>query len=182
MTVTLTLSSTLMAQKVAVKTNLLYGATTTPNLQLEFGLSKKSTLDVGAGLNWFDFSNNKKFKHLLVQPEYRYWFCEAFNGHFLGVHAHGAQFNVGNWDIPVGRLDTFKDRRYEGHLFGAGFSWGYQWVVSPRWNFEVNLGGGYARIDYTEYCGKKCGSPIKEGKHNYWGVTRAGFSIIYFIK
>ena len=65
---------------------------------------------------------------------------------------------------------------------GGGLSWGYQWVVSPRWNFEVNLGGGYARIDYTEYCGKKCGSPIKEGKHNYWGVTRAGLSIVYFIK
>ena len=85
LTVTLILSSTLVAQKVAVKTNLLYGGTATPNLQLEFGLSKKSTLDVGAGLNWFDFSDNKKFKHLLVQPEYRYWFCESFNGHFLGL-------------------------------------------------------------------------------------------------
>ncbi len=182
LTVTLLFSSTIVAQKVAVKTNLLYGGTATPNLQLEFGLSKKSTLDVGGGLNWFDFSDNKKFKHLLVQPEYRYWFCESFNGHFLGVHAHGAQFNVGNWDIPVGRLDTFKDRRYEGHLFGGGLSWGYQWVVSPRWNIEVNLGGGYARIDYTKYCGKECGSPISSGKHNYWGVTRAGLSIVYFIK
>ena len=179
---TLIFSSTIVAQKVAVKTNLLYGGTATPNLQLEFGLSKKSTLDVGAGLNWFDFSENRKFKHLLVQPEYRYWFCESFNGHFLGVHAHGAQFNVGNLDVPIGRLDTFKDRRYEGHLFGGGLSWGYQWIMSPRWNFEVNLGGGYARIDYTEYCGQKCGSPIKEGKYNYWGVTRAGLSLVYFIK
>ena len=180
--VTLTFTTTLIAQKVAVKTNLLYGATATPNLQLEFGLSKKSTLDIGGGLNWFDFSDNKKFKHLLVQPEYRYWFCEAFNGHFLGVHAHGAQFNVGNIDISAGRLDKLKNRRYEGHLFGGGLSWGYQWVVSPRWNIEVNLGGGYARIDYTKYCGKECGAPLSSGKHNYWGVTRAGLSIVYFIK
>lgn len=182
LTVTLTLSNTLMAQKVAIKTNLLYGATTTPNLQLEFGLSKKSTFDIGGGINWFDFNDNKKFKHLLVQPEYRYWFCEAFNGHFLGVHAHGAQFNVGNIDIPVGRLDTFKNRRYEGSLFGGGLSWGYQWVVSPRWNFEVNLGGGYAYIDYSEYCWKECGEKLSSGKHNYWGVTRAGLSLVYFIK
>lgn len=182
LTVTLTISNTLMAQKVAIKTNLLYGATTTPNLQLEFGLSKKSTLDIGAGLNWFDFNDNKKFKHLLVQPEYRYWFCESFNGHFLGVHAHGAQFNVGNIDIPVGRLDTFENRRYEGYLFGGGLSWGYQWVVSPRWNFEVNLGGGYARIDYSEYCWKECGEKLSSGKYNYWGVTRAGLSLVYFIK
>lgn len=172
----------LHAQKVAVKTNLLYGATTTPNLQLEFGLSKKTTLELGAGLNWFDFKDNKKFKNLLVQPEFRYWTCETFNGHFFGVHAHAAQFNVGNVDIPVGRLDVFKNRRYEGHLYGGGLSWGYQWVVSPRWNFEVNLGGGYARIDYTEFCGKKCGSPLSSDKYNYWGVTRAGLSLVYFIK
>lgn len=170
------------AQKVAVKTNLLYGATATPNLQLEFGLSKKTTLEIGAGLNWFDFKDNKKFKNLLVQPEYRYWFCETFNGHFFGVHGHAAQFNVGNIDLPVGRLDVFKNRRYEGHLYGGGVSWGYQWVVSPRWNFEVNLGGGYARIDYTEFCGKECGSPLSSDKYNYWGVTRAGISLVYFIK
>lgn len=181
-TVTLTLSTTLMAQKIAVKTNLLYGATTTPNLQLEFRLNKKSTLEIGGGINWFEYSDNKKFKNLLVQPEYRYWFCEAFNGHFLGIHAHGAEFNVGHLDVPVGRLDTFKDRRYEGYLYGAGVSWGYQWILSPRWNFEVNLGGGYAHIDYTEFCWRECGQELSSGKHNYWGVTRAGISIVYIIK
>ena len=99
------------AQSTAIKTNLLYWGTTSPNLQLEFGLTKKTTLELGAGFNLFEFSDNKKFKHVLVQPEYRYWFCERFNGHFLGVHAHGAQFNAGGFDIPVGRLDTFKDSR-----------------------------------------------------------------------
>lgn len=170
------------AQKVAIKNNLLYDATVTPNLALEIAMSRKMTLEMAAGLNFFDFSNNKKIKHFLVQPELRWWTCDVFNGHFFGLHGHGAQFNVGGWDIPVGRLDTFKNRRYEGYLLGGGISWGYQWVMSPRWNFEVNLGGGYARIDYTEYCGKKCGSPIKEGKYNYWGVTRAGLSLVYFIK
>ena len=60
-------SVTLFAQKVAIKNNLLYDATATPNLALEFALSKKTTLELGAGLNVFDFSDNKKFKHLLVQ-------------------------------------------------------------------------------------------------------------------
>lgn len=180
--VILTYSSTVVAQKVAIKSNLLYGATATPNLQLEFGIGKKSTLELGGGLNWFDFQNNQKFKNLLLQPEYRYWFCETFNGHFLGIHAHGAQFNVGNLDIPLGRLDVFKNRRYQGYLYGGGISWGYQWVMSPRWNFEFNLGGGYARIDYTEFCGKPCGTPISTDKYNYWGITRAGLSLVYLIK
>lgn len=170
------------AQSTAIKTNLLYWGTTSPNLQLEFGLSKKTTLELGAGFNLFEFSDNKKFKHVLVQPEYRYWFCERFNGHFLGVHAHGAQFNTGGFDIPVGRLDTFKDSRYQGYLYGGGISWGYQWVLSPRWNFEASIGGGYARIHYDKYPCVTCGSKEADGKENYWGVTKGALSLIYFIK
>ena len=74
------------SQEVAVKTNLAYWATTTPNIGMELAVSKKSTLDIGGGLNVFEFSDNVRFKHWLVQPEYRWWFCEAYNGHFLGVH------------------------------------------------------------------------------------------------
>lgn len=170
------------AQKAALKTNLLYGATATPNLQLELGLSKKSTLELGSGMNWFEFSDNKKFKHILVQPEYRYWFCETFNGSFIGIHAHGAQFNVGGWDIPVGRLDAFKNRRYEGYLYGAGVSYGYQWVLSPRWNFEASLGGGFSRIHYDKYQCATCGTKLDDGKYNYFGVTKAALSLIYIIK
>mgnify|MGYP000846027008 FL=1 len=174
--------STVQGQEIAIKTNLAYWATTTPNLGLELGLSKKSTLEIGGGLNVFSYSNNKSFKHWLVQPEYRWWFCEAFNGHFLGIHAHAAQFNVGGWDIPIGRLDVFKDKRYEGYLYGGGISYGYQWVLSPRWNFEFNIGAGYARIHYDEYPCKDCGTKLDEGNYNYWGITKAALSFIYFIK
>lgn len=179
---TMAFSFTLSAQNAAIKTNLLYGATATPNLQLELGLSKKSTLELGAGLNWFDFSNNKKIKHLLVQPEYRWWFCETFNGSFLGVHAHGAQFNVGGLDVPVGRLDVFKDNRYQGYLYGGGISFGHQWVVHPRWNIEASIGAGYARIHYDKYDCATCGTKLDEGKENYWGVTKAALSLIYILK
>ena len=172
----------ILAQKAAIKNNLLYDATATPNLALEMALSRKTTLELGAGLNWFDFSDNRKFKHLLVQPELRWWTCDVFNGHFFGIHAHGAQFNVGGWDIPVGRLDTFKDNRYEGYLYGGGISYGYQWILSPRWNFEASIGGGYARIHYDKYPCTNCGSKIEEGKYNYWGVTKAALSLIYIIK
>lgn len=170
------------SQEVTIKTNLAYWATTTPNLGMEFALGKKSTFEISGGLNPFEFSDNKRFKHWLVQPEYRWWFCETFNGHFLGVHAHGAQFNVGGWDIPIGRLDVFKDKRYEGYLYGGGLSYGYQWVLSNRWNFEFNIGAGYARIHYNEYPCKDCGTKQDEGNYNYWGVTKAELSFIYIIK
>lgn len=174
--------SAVNAQKVAIKNNLLYDATATPNLALEFGIGKKTTFELGAGLNWFNFSDNKKFKHLLLQPELRWWTCDVFNGHFFGVHAHGAQFNVGGWDIPIGRLDTFKDSRYQGYLYGGGISYGYQWVLNPRWNLELSAGGGYARIHYDEFPCSDCGTKLNEGIYNYFGVTKAAVSLIYFFK
>lgn len=174
--------SGVFAQKVAIKNNLLYDATATPNLALEMAMGRKTTLELGAGLNWFTFSDNKKFKHWLVQPELRWWTCDVFNGHFFGLHAHGAQFNVGGWDIPVGRLDAFKDNRYQGYLYGGGVSYGYQWLLSPRWNLETSIGAGYARIHYEKYPCAECGTKIDEGKYNYWGVTKAAVSLIYIIK
>lgn len=170
------------AQKVAIKNNLLYDATVTPNLALEIAMSRKMTLEMAAGLNFFDFSNNKKIKHFLVQPELRWWTCDVFNGHFFGLHGHVAQFNVGGWDIPVGRLKTFRDNRYQGYLYGGGLSYGYQWLLRPRWNLEASIGGGYARIHYEKYPCTTCGTKLDEGHTNYLGVTKAAVSLIYIIK
>jgi len=170
------------AQKVAIKNNLLYDATVTPNLALEIAMSRKMTLEMAAGLNFFDFSDNKKIKHFLVQPELRWWTCDVFNGHFFGLHGHVAQFNVGGWDIPLGRLDTFRDNRYQGYLYGGGLSYGYQWLLRPRWNLEASIGGGYARIHYEKYPCTTCGTKLDEGHTNYLGVTKAAVSLIYIIK
>ena len=76
--------------KIAIKTNALYWATSTPNLGLEIGLAKKLTLDISGNYNPWKFSDNKQLKHWLVQPELRYWLCERFNGSFFGLHGHYA--------------------------------------------------------------------------------------------
>ena len=57
------------AQDIAIKTNLLYGGYTyTPNLSLEIGLGKRSTLDLGGGYNPWNLDgtaeNNKKLVQL----------------------------------------------------------------------------------------------------------------------
>ncbi len=170
-------------QKAALKTNLPYwGVGISPNAAFEFATGKKTTLELGGGFNFWDFNDNKKSKHWLVQPELRYWTCEPFNGHFFGLHAHYAQYNVGGWNVPLGRLDIFKDHRYEGWLYGAGVSWGHQWILSNRWNLEMSLGGGYARIHYRKYPCVQCGELLDEGDTNYFGVTKAAVSLIYVIK
>ena len=82
------------AQSVAVKTNLLYDATLTPNLGVEMGLGKRVTAQLFYGLNPWKFSEGKSMRHWQLMGEGRYWFCSKFNGHFLGVHAMGGQFNM----------------------------------------------------------------------------------------
>lgn len=180
-----------LAQKTAVKSNLLYDATTTLNLGAELALSDKYTLDVSASYNPWTFKNDRKMKLWLLQPEARYWFCEKFNGHFLGAHLHGGQYNWGGmlpWGSGNGKMfGVIKDRhiqenRYQGWLLGAGVSYGYQWILSKRWSLEANIGVGYASLSYTRYPCGTCGSKTGDGHKNYFGPTKAGISLIYIIK
>ena len=65
------------AQKVALKSNLLYDATTTMNLGLEFGLARKWTLDVPVNYNPWKLDNGRRLRHWGIQPEVRYWFVRS---------------------------------------------------------------------------------------------------------
>lgn len=167
------------AQKAAVKTNIPYLVTTTPNLALEFAVGDKMSIELSGGVNPFSLGENKQLKHWVVWPELRYWTCETFNGHFFGLHGVGGQFNVGGLDIPIWKLDRLKDRRYDGSAIGAGISYGYQWIINDHWGFEFTVGGGFARFDYEVYNLGDSGSKLGENKKNYFGPTKAGLSIVY---
>lgn len=165
------------AQNFAVKTNVLYDATTTVNLGVEFALSPKVTVDLSGNYNPWTFSENKKLKHWLVQPEVRYWMCEKFNGHFLGFHAHAGEFNMGG--IKLLGMEKY---RYQGRAAGAGFSYGYQWLLNERWNLEASIGLGYTHLDYSKYYCENCGDKIGDEKKHFVGPTKAAVSLIYIIK
>ena len=62
------LSGTASAQEFAVKSNLLYDATSTINLGVEYGLSPRWTLEVSGNYNAWTFSDNKKMKLWMLQP------------------------------------------------------------------------------------------------------------------
>lgn len=85
-------STLLYGQVVGIKTNVLMDITKTINLGAEIGLSKKTTLDLYLNYNPWEKNNYKMFKMFAFQPEYRYWFCDRFNGHFVGIHAPMAAF------------------------------------------------------------------------------------------
>jgi hypothetical protein len=138
---------------LAVKTNLLLDATTTMTLGLEVRIAPQWTAELMGMYNPWSWANNRKFKSIVVQPEFRYWIDKPFTGHFIGVHAHWAHYNFGN--LPFGQL---KNNRYQGDLAGVGFSYGHSWQVAPRWRIEATLGAGYAYLGYQRFDKIECGT------------------------
>lgn len=169
------------AQTLAIKNNLVYDATATANLALEVALAPKWTLDIAGNYNAWDYDENRKWRHFLVQPEARYWLCEAFNGHFFGLHIHGGQFNVGNVRTPFGLFGDCRNTRHEGWYYGAGLSYGYQWYLGKRWNIELNAGVGYVGSDYGVYNCPRCGAFLGKEHDDYFGLTKLSLAVVFMI-
>lgn len=167
------------AQQVSVKTNLLNWATTTINLGVEASITRNNTVQLFYGLNPWKFSGEKKIRHWVVQPEFRFWPCESFNGWFYGFHFMGGEFNMGEVKFPLGILHTLENSRYEGWFAGAGVAGGYQWVLSRHWNIEASIGIGYDYIKYDKFRCTYCGERLKSGNRHYFGPTKAAISIMY---
>ena len=135
-------STAVFGQKAALKTNLLYDAGLTLNGGIEFRMAPKWTFDLSANLNAWTI-DNRRWKHWLVQPEARYWLCQAWSGHFFGAHLLGGQYNWGHLNLPFKFLGTdfnkLKDYRYQGWMGGAGIAYGYSWIINRHWNIEAEI-------------------------------------------
>ena len=181
--------------RFAIKTNLLYGATTTPNLGVEFFLNRYFTLDIAAGWNPFVHRDNVKFAHWMIQPTLRYWIQEPFNGHLVGLSLMYCEFNVSgirppyNWFGLFPRLaqggEPTPDRRtyrFRGNAISASIQYGFQWVLSPRWSIEATINFGYMLLRYEQWTGGWCGERLPDNLRHYLGPTNAGISLIYIFR
>ena len=174
--------NTINAQQVALKTNLLYDATATPNIGLEMGVNKKHSFQVFYGLHPWKFGHGddqKYLKHWVVNPEWRHWFCHRFNGSFIGIHAFGGEYNAANIKMPLGWWKELRDHRFEGWFAGGGVSYGYQWILGKNWNIEAAVGVGAAYIEYDQYKCGYCGTKVDDGHKIYIGPTKAALSLLY---
>lgn len=167
------------AQHIVVKSNMLYDLTTTLNVGVEGAVAPQWTIEGSINYNPWTFGQTTKIRQLTFQPEARYWLCRTFSGHFFGVDLLGGLFNIGH----IHALKLNKINRYDGWAAGLGLAYGYDWVLSPRWNIEASLAAGYERADYQVYRCSNCGRKIGARRHtNYVGPTKAAVSIVYVIK
>lgn len=167
-----------------MKTNLLYDATATANAAVEVKVAPLWTVDVSGNLNLWKFSHERQWRHWMLQPEIRRWFCNTFSGHFVGAHLLGGQYNVGNVDLPFSFLGTdfsvLKDTRAQGWYVGAGVAYGYDWIINRRWTIEAEIGFGWIYTRFDRYPCAHCGRKIDSNRpHNYVGPTKAAINIVY---
>ena len=108
------------AQTLALRTNLLYDATLSPNLGVEVRLDSTWSAGINVGFNAWDIdkSKNKKWRHILIAPNIRHYFGQkrdtlnhySFNGdRLVGVrHDSVAVYNIGRLmlSIVISTLET----------------------------------------------------------------------------
>lgn len=173
------------AQDFAIKTNLLYDATATVNLGVEVGLAPRWTLDLSGNYHPWNLPTETMIKHAMAQPEVRYWFCDRFSRHFMGLHGLGGIYNIAN--LPTagrsyfGRdLTPLSQYRYQGWFAGAGIAYGYDFILGEHWNLELEVGVGYIHTVYDKYECEECGLQLAyQVPVNYFGPTKAAISLVY---
>ena len=179
------------AQTLALRTNLLYDATLSPNLGVEVRLDSTWSAGINVGFNAWDIDKekNKKWRHLLVSPNVRHYFGHkrdslcvygyAKDGaygilrdsvvtrrmqYFEGnlIYSH---YNVGNAKIPFGLYSAIKDRRLQGDLLALGAKYGYAWMWAIRGYYWP---GSHVQLYMSDYETPNCTTLVAGYIFNYF--------------
>ncbi|MFI3322482.1 MAG: DUF3575 domain-containing protein [Rikenellaceae bacterium] len=178
--VTVVISTPLFAQDFSVNVNTLPVINGAINVGAAYAINNKYTIDLSGAVRPWTRNENSVNRYWGVKPETRYWFCQKFNGSFLGVFMTGSQYNIGGVDMPFGMFSDVEKYRFEGWALGGGVSYGYHFVLSKHWNIEASIGAGYTYYDFTQYrCPLLCARVLKDDCYHYWGINTASLSLVY---
>lgn len=172
------------ARDVAIKTNLLYDATASVNLGVEFGIARRWSIDINGDVNFWNI-NDRRWRHWFAQPELRYWLCRRSIGSFFALQLHGGQYNIGNlrtkgFEFLGTDFRNLDHKRYQGWFAGAGIAYGVAWAFSEHWGMEAEIGIGWAYSRYDAYPCANCGTKLEDNAvHNYVGPTKAAINLVY---
>ena len=176
------LPSSASAQQFAVKTNILYDLTTTVNLGAELRVAPRWSIDLSGNYNAWNIDHNR-LRHWLVQPEARYWFCDATAGHFMAFHLLGGAYNVGHLGLARDFLGVhfgnLRHNRYQGYFGGAGIGYGYSWILGKHWNIEAEIAVGWIHARYDKYECEGCGRKVKTATRDFVTPTKAAINLVY---
>ncbi len=160
--------STALYKGIAIRTNIAYAASATPNIGLEIPIGDRISVGFNAGLKpwprWFlwdwDKTVEKKWRHLLIAPEFRFWPSGVYNKLFLGSDLIYTHYNVGAVQFPFGMYPSVRNKRLQGDFYGLGVFAGWSWWLSDRWRLEAEAGVGAGYADAREFKCAYCGAEI----------------------
>ena len=173
---------------LALKTNLLFDALLTPNLELEapIGWSRWSVM-AEWWTPWYRWHgpnlHNRAYELFTLGAELRYWLSprkaecpRLLRGVFAGVYGAG-----GKYDVQPG---SGNHEGWQGEFWSAGLSCGYSWWAGRNWRFEASLSAGYVGGPQRYYNGMfQDGHLIwQHNRHfDYFGPTKLKLTLSYLL-
>lgn len=195
------------AQSLALRNNLLYDATLTPNLGIEMHVDSTWSIGLNVGVNAWDIDKqkNKKWRHFLVSPNVRHYFGQKrdtlnhytyedgrlvdvrhdslaiYNsGHYIELNAIYSHYNVGNIKFPFGLYKSVRDRRLQGDLVALGAKYGYSWILGRDWRLEAEAGIAVGYAWFKENDCDHCGTYYGKGDRIFL-LPQLGINVVYII-
>lgn len=184
-------------QRVAVRTNLPYDATLSPNLGLELRVDSTWTLGANVGVNLWDADQqkNRKWRHALVNPYARKYLVSRDTLQYYWQHSDSlrlrrasyieadfiySHYNVGNVKFPFGLYPSVRDHRLQGDLVAVGAKYGCSWALSRNWRIEAEGGVAVGYAWFREYDCPTCGSFLGKGDRLFL-LPLFGINVVYLI-
>lgn len=164
---------------VALRTNLLYDAFLLPTIGLEWRVNSSIGIKVDGSFSRWGGKQEKVQKAWLLNPEIR-WYIGSQKRFYAGASGNYGEYNI--YKYPMGNLLS-KDTGYQGHIWNAGLTAGYQLLLSRIISLDFNLGLGYTCSEYDSF-------ELTNGRRTYkersktkkiWGPTQAGISLVWTI-
>lgn len=166
-------SETFPHRMIAVKTNAVAWGAGILNIEGEIQVSPKVSLSLPVlYCPWF-VSSRHALRTLALQPEARWWLAEPGRGHFAGLHASVAWFNL-KWGSY-----RYQDRARP--LWGAGITYGYAFHFGSHWGLELSIGAGYLNLRYDRFYNTPNGRLIDTRKTSYIGPDHLSVALVYHI-
>ena len=169
----------------AIKTNVPLLLVGTPNVGMEFTVSQQFTTNLDILWMPYMFKKHEEVLRALVgsadlryyvKPRY-YYTNNMYDGFYLGPYVEAGNFNIGFW-----RGEERESYRYKGWGISAGLSLGYKFYLSKRFRLDLNLGLGYAHLQYDKYQlgGEWADDPLELKDTRAWfGPTKFGVHLVY---
>lgn len=173
-------------QAQSIKTNIPLWLTGSPNIGFEYTLTRQVTMNAEVLWMPYMFKNGEEvFRVLEGSLEARYYIDprnyytnDSWDGFYIGPYAMFGNFNIGllKNDNPE------ESRRRKGWGVSGGVTGGYKFAFGTRWALDLNLGLGYAHLQYDKYPlgGEYVQFPLEVKKTRRWiGPTKFGVHLVY---